>query len=947
MRKLFFSLMGVVLIGTLSFGQQFTDLSQEVPFDSSIRRGVLPNGLSYYIKHNENPKGAASFYIYQNVGASLETDEQDGLAHFLEHMAFNGTTTFPGKSMLDMLEKNGVKFGRDVNAYTTRNETVYNMSRVPTSREGLVDSCLLVLRDWCDELSLEEAEIDAERGVISEEWRTRRNASFRVQAKTAPIIFNNTIYAQRDAIGELDVIKNFDPKELRSFYHEWYRTDLQAVAIVGDIDVDTIEAKVKALFSAIPAIENPKERAVVAIPDNEEPRYVQVMEPEYKNVTIDLKIRYKKQNDNTLAGLRENYINSFFNALLSGRIKELVQESKQPYQRASVGLGSLERGYGTFDVFASCEPGKEAAAFEAAYTELERVLRYGFTETELERLKTNMLVSVENSYKKRDLIGAESYCKAIKTAYLQQVSIPDGEFKYQFAKAIIPGITAEEVSAVAQKYLTDRNRSYVITGPEREPGTVFISQKEIEDIVANVQNSDLAPYVDNAPVSTELLSSLPEAGEIVSEKKIEEFNATEWTLSNGAKVVYKFDDYVKEAVVLTGQSNGGSSLYGVEDIPSFNAAADFVGGFGIGDFDAVQFKKVTTGKTAACGFNIGGYSESVSGSTKVVDLETMLQLVYMRFEEPRFDKENFDRLMEINYRNAANEVKTAKSIMRDTLNTIISNGNPRSLKFSKEYLDRINFERMKEIYQERFANAGDFTFFIVGDVPEEELKPLVEQYIGSIHSNGKTEKWVDNGNYYPTGKHEYRIEVPMQDPKATIVLKFRNEFDYSREAVIYQQIIGSILNLRYTENIREKEGGTYGVTVKPTVSRIPNMKYGLNIQFDCDPTKADHLKELVYKELDVIQKNVQSSDLDKVVLNMKKNYGQKVENNGYWMSVLQTYYSTNENKLDPGYYEDIIERVTTKDIAKAAKKFLKNADVLDVVFLPESDKQSLTIHSNN
>ncbi|RKD90925.1 M16 family metallopeptidase [Mangrovibacterium diazotrophicum] len=935
MRKLFLLLMGVVLIGTLSFGQQFTDLSQEVPFDSSIRKGVLPNGLTYYIKHNENPKGAASFYIYQNVGASLETDEQDGLAHFLEHMAFNGTTTFPGKSMLDMLEKNGVKFGRDVNAYTTRNETVYNMSRVPTANEGLVDSCLLILRDWCDELSLDEAEIDAERGVISEEWRTRRNASFRVQAKTAPIIFNNTIYAERDAIGELDVIKNFDPKELRSFYHNWYRTDLQAVAIVGDIDVDTIEAKVKELFSAIPAIENPMARTVVAIPDNNEPMYVQVMDPDYKNVSVDLKIRYKKRNNNSFADLRENYLNSFFNSLLSSRIKELVQESTQPFKRGSVGLGSLERGYGTFDVFASCEPGKEQAAFEAVYTELERVLRFGFTDTELERLKTNMLVSVENSYQKRDLIGAEAYCKAIKTAYLEQVSIPDAEFKYQFAKEIIPGITAEEVSAVAKKYLTDVNRSYVITGPEREPGTVFISPKEIEAIIARVQSSDLAPYIDNAPVSTELLSSLPEAGEIVSEKKIEEFDATEWTLSNGAKVVYKFDDYVKEAVVLSGQSSGGRSLYGVEDIPSFNAAADFVSGFGIGEFDPIQFKKVTTGKTASCGFDIGSYSESISGSTKVADLETMLQLVYMRFEEPRFDKDNFDRLMEINYRNAENEVKTAKSIMRDTLSSILSNGNPRSLKFSKEYLDQINFDRMKEIYQERFDNAGDFTFFIVGDVSEEELKPLVEQYLGSIRSTGKTEKWVDTGDYYPTGKHEYRIELPMPDPKATVVLKFRNDYDYSREAVVYQSILGSILNLRYTENIREKEGGTYGVSVKPSFTRIPDVKYGLSIQFDCDPTKADYLKELVYKELKVVQKNVQQADLDKVVLNMKKNLEQQVENNGYWMSVLQTYYATSENKLDPAYYETIIENVTTKDIAKAAKKFLKNADVLDVVFLSE------------
>ncbi len=406
-------------------------------------------------------------------------------------------------------------------------------------------------------------------------------------------------------------------------------------------------------------------------------------------------------------------------------------------------------------------------------------------------------------------------------------------------------------------------------------------------------------------------------------------------------MVFKHEDYVKETVSLAGSSKGGSSLYDVDDLPSFNAASDFVGGFGIGDYNATDLKKIMTGKSASVGYNFNSYSESVSGGAKVADLETMLQLLYMRFEEPRFDREHFDRLMEINYKNVANQVETTKSLMRDTLNAIVANGNPRTLNFTKEYLDQINFDRMQEIYHERFASAGDFTFFIVGDVSEEELKPLVEQYIGAIRSSDKKEKWVDNGDFYPIGAHEYRIELPMAEPKATVLLKYRNEYEYSREAIVYQSIMSSILNLRYTENIREKEGGTYGVSVSPTVSRIPSMKYGLNIQFDCDPEKADHLKKLVLKELDIIQRRVQQTDLDKVVLNMKKNFEQQVENNGYWMSVLQTWYSSKENKLDPAYFENIINSVTTKDIAKAAKQFMKNADMLDIVFVPEENLQAM------
>ncbi|MCU4155848.1 insulinase family protein [Carboxylicivirga sp. A043] len=935
MQRVFILLMGAILISTAAFAQQFADLSQPVPFDTTIRKGVLPNGLTYYLKRNLSPKGLASFYIYQNVGASLETEQQDGLAHFLEHMAFNGTNTFPGKSMLNMLEHNGVKFGKDVNAYTTKNETVYNISRVPSQRAGLVDSCLLILRDWCDELSLEEKEIDAERGVISEEWRTRRTAAFRVQNKMAPTIYNGSIYAYRDVIGELDVIQNFDPEELRNFYHEWYRTDLQAIAIVGDIDVDAIEQRVIELFSAIPAIENPKERGAVVIPDNQEAMCVHISEKEYKNVNINLKIRHKSTQDNTLEGLRESYINRFFNALMKARYKELLLSAKAPFLNAGASYGALERGYKAFNFYVSANVGEETEAFKGAYTELQRVVQHGFTESELERLKANTLVALKNSYHKRNSINSDAYCKAIKRAYLEDAIIADAKFKYQFGKEMIPGITVEEVSAVASRYLTDINRSYVVIGPEKE-GKAFISQEEIEAIMDEVENSTIQPYVDMTPTDAPLMSVTPVPGEIVEEKDIEEFGAQEWTLSNGAKVVFKQVKNNSKKVILKAISKGGSSLYDTNDLPSFKAASAFVSGFGIGAYNPSQFKKITAGKTAACSYQIGVYNESIAANSMVQDLETMFQLVFMRFEEPRFDRLAFDKLMERNYYNVENEAKTAKSIMRDTLGTLSANGNPRILKFDKAFLDQINFERMKEIYFERLSNAADFTFFIIGDVEAESLKPLVEEYIGAINTTGKVEKWVDHGDYFPKGKNEHRIYLPMTEPKATVVIKMSSDANYSRETTIYHNILGSILNLRFTENIREKEGGTYGVKVRPTGSRIPEMKLGLNIQFDCDPAKADYLKELVYKELTEVRKTVLQSDLDKVVLNMKKNNRKALMNNNYWLSVLTKFYETGENRMSADYFDNVINNVTTKDIQKAANKFLKKADVLDVIFLPET-----------
>jgi zinc protease len=934
MQKLMILLLGLFLYSPECHAQQFTDLSKQVPFDKEIKRGVLPNGITYYIRHNKEPKERVSFYLYQNVGAVLETEDQNGLAHFLEHMAFNGTKNFPGKSMLDMLERNGVKFGRDVNAYTAHNETVYNISRVPSTNKGLVDSCLLMLHDWCNALDLKEKEIDKERGVISEEWRTRRNAGFRIRAKLAPTQFNNSIYAYRDVIGDLDVIKNFDPNTLRQFYHDWYRTDLQAVAVVGDIDPEAVERKIIELFSAIPPIENPKERPFISIPDNKEPMYVAARDKDYQNVKMSLMVRHKMVSDNTLESMRQNYVYRFFNTLIKSRFSEVAQKGNAPFLSGGVSFGSLIRGYTSFNVSATARKDEQREAFEAVYTILQSVLNNGFTKGELERLKTNMLVSTEQSYIHKDKVRSDSYCKSLKNVYLKNLSLSDAEFIYRFAKEIIPTITVEEVSAVASKYLTDLNRVYTVTGPEDEE-VHLLSQKELEEIIAKVEAKTINRYVDNVPDNANLLSKVPRGGKILKETKLDAFDAWEWTLSNGAKVVYRFADYKKESVALKGISYGGSSLYEPADLPSLGAVGSFIKGFGIGEYDPAALKKLMTGKSAGSGFKIGAYTESVSGVATPEDIEAMMQLVYMRFEEPRFDKEKYNNLLERNYKNLKHKIETTSGIMKDTLRVILANGNPRSMKFDEHYLDEMSFERMKEIYKERISNAADFTFFIVGDIDKEILKPLVAKYIGSINSTGSKEKWHGRKNYFPKGKNEHRICLPMEDPKATVLLKIKNKAGYSRETVIYHTILKSILDLRFMESIREKEGGTYGVGVKSGASRIPEMRLSMDIKFNCDPDRADYLKSLVYKELDIIQKTVQQSDLDKVVLNMKKNAENSHERNSYWMSALQLYYDTGENMLEPEYFDEVIDNVSTKDIVKAARKFFKKADILDVVFLPE------------
>lgn len=929
-------LVAMVLLGVQSlFAQQFDDLSKEVPFDKEFRTGTLSNGLKYYIRHNEKPEQRASFYLYQNVGALLEEDNQNGLAHFLEHMAFNGTKTFPGKSMLDMLERNGVQFGKDVNAYTAYNETVYNISRVPTSDEALIDSCLLILRDWCDNLSLDEEEIDSERGVISEEWRTRRNSGFRIKAKIAPYMFNGAKYADRDVIGSLDVIQNFKYDELRDFYHKWYRSDLQAIGIVGDFDAAKIEQKVIELFSAIPAVENPLERKFYEIADNDEPQFVLATDNEAKNVNVSMMIRKRMETDNSINGVRNMYVQTFFNALMNIRIQELSQRQENvPFMSGGAMVSNFVRGYSSLNISANSIPGKEAEAFKAIYTEFLRVVEHGFTQSELDRQLTNAIVGAENQYDKRDQISNETYCNAIKDAFILGGGIADAQFGYDFANEIISGITAEEVSAVANQYLTGKNVVYAVMAPEQVE--IQIQTKEdIEKLIAEVKNEGTTPYEDDVPVTNSLLEELPKGGTIVSEKYLKEFRATEWTLSNGAKVIYRFADYQKKSITLEGHSFGGTSLYDREDTPSIKGIQSFANYFGIGDYDPITYKKMMTGRTASSSVALGTYEEMVKGASTPKDLEIMLQLVYMRFNAPRFDDLLFKKYMKRSMEKEINQVKTPEALMRDTLTAIVYSQTPRYMKYDLAMLEKIDFQRMQEIYYDRFSDASDFTFFIVGDVDKDELKPLVARYIGAIENKERNENWVDNGKTFPSGHIEQKIAIPMQDPKSKVLVKIKNDCEYSRENIIYQSIIGEILNLRYTESIRENEGGAYSVGVNADFTRLPQPTLSLDVSFDCAPERADYLKTLVYKELDDIKKTVRQEDLDKVVLSMKKNYEQAKLNNKYWVNVLKAYYLQDENMLDPAYFEDVVNSVTTKDIAKAAKRFLKKADVVDLIFYPE------------
>lgn len=913
------------------------DMKAPLPLDPNVRTGKLANGITYYIRHNAEPKDRASFYIIQNVGALLENDDQNGLAHFLEHMAFNGTKHFPGrKGIVNMLEKHGVEFGRNINAYTSQNETVYNLSDVPTTNESLMDTCLLVLHDWSHYLNLDNAEIDTERPVISEEWRTRRNAQFRIQSQTMPVLFKDSKYAVRDVIGDLDIIKNFKYQTVKDFYHDWYRTDLQAIAVVGDFDADKMEQKVKELFSKIPAIENPQPRPFFEIPEHDEIYYVLATDKEAQrsSVSINTILPGTKAEDKNHGYIKDQIINSFYNTMIGARIGELMQKGNPPFINGGVGFGGFARGYDSYGISTTAKPNEEALALEAILIENERVKRFGFSDSELERVKTNMLVGLESAYKERDKTPNESYVSEIKNLFLEQEPMVDMEYYYNFTKSIIPTITVEEVSAKAKEGNITENRIIIISGPSED--TKHLTKEEVLAIIDKVEKStDIQPYEDEVQTASLISEDLKGSG-IVATKKLPQFEAEEWTLANGAKVVFRKADYEKDDVTLASYSKGGTSLYDIDMLPSADNASAFIGAYGLGDFDAIALRKLLTGKQASCGVSIKGMSESVSGSSTPQDLETMLQLLYLRFEKPRFDKEAHEAVMSRNRASIVNMEKNPQKIMQDSISLIMSNYNPRTLLFNEKYLDDISIEKIEQVYRDRIKDASDFTFFIVGNTEAETVKPLVEKYIGSLSSTNRKENWKDNNVRGPKGKTVKEIELQLETPKSTVITSFSKDMKYSVHNNICNNILKGILDLRYTENIREKEGGTYGVSVQSGSVREPYQNYSMSMSFDCDPEKANHLKSLIYAETEkLIKEGPTAAELDKVTKSILKNNEQSKQHNSYWLNVIYSYYLTGINSADPKNSEEILEKMTPKDIQKFAKSLFTGADVVDIIFKPK------------
>ncbi len=912
------------------------DPNQPLPIDESVRFGVLENGLTYYIKANQEPKERASFYIIQNVGALLEDDHQNGLAHFLEHMAFNGTEHFPDKGIINFLERHGVAFGENINAYTSQNQTVYNLSDVPVNKPLILDSCLLILNDWSNYLLLTEKEIDAERGVIKEEWRTGNTAQRRMLKAMMPYLYPNSKLAKRDEIGDMDVIENFEYDALRDFYHKWYRTDLQAIAMAGDFDADEMEKKVIDLFSKIPPVENAPERQFYEIPEHEIPVFGLVTDKEADQTVIRYLIRHKKVDNEqeTFMDHRENYVQMLFNDMISQRINELLQKGDPPFVMGFISYGDSDRGYEELSVVLLPKPNQEVLGLSALLTELERVKRFGFTSGELDRAKADILTQWEKYYKERDKISNEEYVNEYVDHFLDGDAYISAEMGYTLVQALLPTITLEDFKSNMEQWITNKNQVLVIQGPEGE-NIEHLNEDASMAVFQQVADSEIVPYEEEA-LAESLVSKELVPANISSTRKLELLEAEEWTLENGARIIFRQADFEKDQVQLRAYSKGGSSLFGDEYIPTLNMLTNLAGFYGVGEFNATGLQKMLSGKNVSLQMSLGSLSEGLTGTASPKDMEAMMQLVYLHFVQPRFDEDAHQAIMARYVAYVQNMENNPQKIMEDSLNLILSNHHPRTRVMNGEFLEDIDFKKIKEVYLDRFADASDFIFVIVGNMDAEEVKMLSRKYIGAIPDIDRQETWMDRKIYEPEGKVEKVIPMVLETPKASVNIVINKAMKYNPYQRMVMRVIEGVLILRYDETIREEEGGTYGVGLRTSLSRWPVEKATMQIRFDCAPERYVDLKNIVYEELAKLAKDGPSEeDLLKTVENILKDREESKEHNAYFLNNLYSYYVHGINFDDSANFEDILKDLSGRDVKKVMKTLYNDPNIVDVVFVPK------------
>ena len=938
MKHLFHSLLAVAFVLCVGFQQAVAQQMQfpPLPVDKNVRIGQLDNGLTYYIRHNKLPENRAEFYIAPKVGCILEEPQQRGLAHFLEHMAFNGTKNFPGDDkglgVIPWCETVGIKFGTNLNAYTSIDETVYNISNAPIDRTGVLDSCLLILHDWSNYILLKDDEIDKERGVIREEWRSRNSGMLRVYTDLLPTIYQGDKYADCMPIGSIDVINNFPYKDIRDYYHKWYRPDLQGIVIVGDIDVDTVEAKLKAVFADVQKPVNPAERTYYPVTDNKKPIVAIGTDKEVDDPSIEIYFKQDATPDsekNNVGYLASQYMTSMISSMLNARLSELVQSANPPFTRASSYYSDffVAKTKEAFALSASSKADGIETALKTLLQETERARRFGFTESEYARARANYLQSLESAYNEREKTKHGSYVREYVQNFLNGEPIPGIEAEYAMMNQLAPNIPLQAMNMIMQQLVPDSNQVVIIAGPAKE-SLKYPTKEEVINLLKGMKDLDLQAYVDK--VSDEpLMKEAPKGGKIISEKEGDIYGSTKLVLSNGVTVYVKKTDFKADEIRMKGTSLGGKSIFPDKDALNFAVMDNVIAVGGLGNFSQVDLTKVLAGKKVSVNAGLGATTENVFGTCSPKDFETMMQLTYLTFTAPRKDAEAFESFKNRMKAQLESAQANPLSSINDSLQKAMYNNHPRVVMMKPEMVDQIDYDRILEMYNDRFKDASDFTFYFVGNIDLETAKPLIAEYLGALPAINRKETFKDTKMSIRKGVYKNEYAKEQQTPTATIVFLYSGKAPYTLKKDILLSFATQVLDMVYTEEVREKEGGTYGVNCFGDLQKYPKEQLLLQIVFQTDPAKKDKLAGIVVDELKKLAAEGPSDvHLQKVKEYMLKKYADNQKENGYWMNNLNDYFYYGMDMTEG--YTDIVNSITAKDIQKFVSDLLKQGNEIEV-----------------
>ena len=918
--------------------------AQTLPQDPTVRTGKLKNGMTYYIRHNAKEPGLADFYIAQRVGSILEEPRQRGLAHFLEHMAFNGTKNFPGKGkqlgIVPWCETIGVKFGANLNAYTSVDQTVYNISAVPLRRAGIADSCLLILHDWSHYLLLEDKEIDKERGVIHEEWRTRRAgmAVQRLMEQALPKIYKGTKYEDCLPIGSMDIVDHFPYQDLRDYYQKWYRPDLQAIVVVGDFDVDQMEKKIKKVFSSIPLPKKRAERIYYPVSDNDSMIVEIQKDAEQPIVLFHL---YQKRDatpdaeKNQVKYMREGYVDALIGTMLNDRLSEMRQQANPPFQSATARATSffVSRTKDAFSLSVSCKQNNILGGVIAAVGVTERARQHGFTKSELERAKSVYLNAAERRSNQKNDYRNSHYVNNCINHFLENEPLMSVDQKLEFTRQFDREVTLAEVNNAAKALITDQNQVVVVYAPDKE--TVKLpSEQQIEDVVLAAQRLDYAPYPEQQ-LAKSLMSSLPQPGSIVSEKTFGNNGFTEWTLSNGMKVYVRKTDYSADAITFRMKADGGTSVYPDADIPNFSLISSAVTEGGVGQFNQTTLRRMLNGKSVRLSPSVGSKGQSIGGSSSVKDMETLFQLAHLYFTQPRRDDAAFQGLMDRTRAFLTNRNASPKVDYNDSITAILYGHHPRMEPVVQKTLDKVSYDRILQIYKERFSDAANFKTVIIGNYDEKQLRQLVCQYLATLPATGKHEQ--ANEQHVPQiveGNFTRTFKKKMATPLANVSIYYTADVPFSAKADLELDFLNRVLQIVYTDSVREEKGGTYGVRVAVNFDKDDHPTAMMRISYNADPTRYEELNPIVYQQLQNIADNGPlASSMDKVRKYLLKQYDQMAITNDYWNYVIW-------HELEDGVdfdkdYKKMVSEVTAQQVQHMARQLLASKRRIEVTMLSE------------